>query len=324
MNNISLIESKFKDIDISDIRDIDPVVRIDSQEGSTFGGISVSNNFINSLINRTNVPKRMIECVTPNTLGYVLSDMIKALDDRDFSFVSKNGIPQDIISKPKYQSVSFDEVISTFNDNVTKDGTINRVLSGSDYNVSLEMSNPNSSKEVLVGDIVNAGVRFSFSPIGTVAPTVSAYTNRLVCTNGAISNKNIFKFEYQNSSPRDFRDWFKTSVIEAYMEFNDIIEVYKNMTKNIVSAHDKSSLLQHIMNSSRLGRMANKSIKAKALDSEVNTMWDAFNLITWGATHATEDLDRINNALEYASLFSYDEKEQHMGTCPICRITRTV
>jgi len=324
MNNIEVIENRFKQIDISNLTDIEPSVKINSQEGSTFGGISVSNNFITSLINKTKIPNRILEGVTSDTLGFVLSDMVKTLDARDFSFVSKDGIPQDIIPKPKYQFVSFDEVISTFNKYIVNDGIINRVLTGPDYNVSIEMTNSNNTKEVLVGDIVSAGVKFSFSPIGTVAPSISAYTNRLVCANGAISNKNIYKFEFQNSHQQDFRDWLCTSVVEAYNEFNDIIEIYKKMTTEIVSAHDKSSLLQHILNNSRLGRAANKSINAKALDSEVNTMWDAFNLITWGATHATEDYDRVNNALEYASLFSYDEKEQHRGTCPICKLTRAV
>ena len=198
-----------------------------------------------------------------------------------------------------------------------------RVLLLDNFVVSLELIGERR-EPVVAGDLIQAGAQVSFSPIGTVDPTVQSYALRLTCTNGATHNTVLREFHYGGGGSGGEGDdiwlWFRRSAREAYNSLNRIVARYRLMMDEQIPADQRAMMLEAMLREAKISGEEANAIRAMAIESPPETSYDLMNLLSNASSHLLEDPRRVRRAQN--AVASYTSETEHARVCPVCHARR--
>ena len=174
-------------------------------------------------------------------------------------------------------------------------------------------------ESVVVGDRVQAGVQVQFSPFGVIAPAISSFSLRLVCTNGAAIQDIEDTFKADSGGSRDangFWDWFRKTARQAYNDIGPLTEKYRQMRDHRITPKDRAGAIEGIIREGHLEELS-EAIHARALQEPPHNAYDLLNLVTWAGTHASGgDYQLVRRANKAATAFSTNVSVHKV--CPLC------
>jgi len=163
---------------------------------------------------------------------------------------------------------------------------------------------------VAVGDIVKGGVLVSFSPLGIEMPEVTAYTFRLACLNGALTQESLARFRRTSEVNGNLDDWFKYTIPEAYDIALNQVNRYREM-KDIHLGEDLPAIVRHVTGDVPIA--VRNLVLEQALRDRPATLYDLHNTITYVASHRMENLNHMKSLMSIGG-----EMNTHYSTCPTC------
>lgn len=162
------------------------------------------------------------------------------------------------------------------------------------------------------GDVVRGGAYIEFSPTGVTSPLVKGFIERLICTNGAVSNEDTLIFSFGGDEGGSFNKWLRNSLVSATKSVKKTAVTLREMANTKINP---SEVLDHVLRAS-LPDMVKDSIRAKVMDQGAPTMYDLYNHITYVASHEVEDEQIVHRLMTNAS-----EVGKHKS-CPVCHRRR--
>ena len=273
-----------------------------------------------AIVNYAGLPLGIAKVLSPNTFGQVLSEMLE--QSGSYSLVLKEGKVTDIIPFGKKTPVLPERLLTV----------IEKVVPAADYNRVDLLPSQVASIEIIGekhapvarGEMVRAGVKVNFSPMGTVAPLVQAYALVLACTNGATSNHVLAEFRGGGGRPGggegdDVWQWFRQSIKAAYGSFEQVVEGYKKLRAENISPQDRAQMLEALLKQAGIGGKIAEAVRSMAIERPPRNAWELQNLITYASSHLLEAAP-AQRAQKVAADFADEEK--HAQTCPLCRRNR--
>ena len=92
-----------------------------------------------------------------------------------------------------------------------------------------------------------------FSHLGATDPLIQAYTQRLVCTNGMVSNQVMASFTGGGGEGDNVWQWFRRSVSAAYRALGPIVERYQEMVREGISPEERAQVLEGLLERGEIG-----------------------------------------------------------------------
>lgn len=167
--------------------------------------------------------------------------------------------------------------------------------------------------EVAKDQIFNAGIRVAHSITGEVSTNVAPYLFNQWCTNGATTEHEIRAWKRRNQK-EDIGIWLQRTITEASKLFDREVNNLRELC-GIKVKKETSQVLDSVLEQSMVPRGLQKEVRNKVIDSEVNDLFDIYNVLTSVDTHSNFDdhpnsrgvLDRVAAHLS-----------NHSKLCPVC------
>lgn len=263
--------------------------------------------------------------ITANTFANVATDRLGR--QKKFTFVTRDGklvgwtVTKDPIIEPE-------RVIETIG-KVYPDAAYDNVFNLDNYKVSLDLFTPSITRtaDTRVGDLARAGATVLFSPYGTVAPSVQAYTNTLICLNGAMHSDFIGEFAFTGNghgggdNSGDYWRWLKAALKKAANAIGGITDRWHSLVNENIPEGERAHVIAGIIKDAKLPPEVAAAIWAKVADEPVENAYDAMQLITWAASHTMTDPRMVMRARRFADGFS--RERGHSRACPMCHRRET-
>ena len=97
-----------------------------------------------------------------------------------------------------------------------------------DLTTHLSISFPNTATELVVGDVVEAGIHLSNSEVGIRSVTVAGYVFRLRCSNGQVGSGDGDMFRFRHTGDHDrMGDSIRSSIESTMLESQKVIQLFK-------------------------------------------------------------------------------------------------
>jgi hypothetical protein len=187
--------------------------------------------------------------------------------------------------------------------------------------VSLEIVGE-ATQPVAKGDLVRAGVKIGFSPMGITKPVVQSYAEVLACTNGAISNVVLAEFAGGGRGGGEgdsVWQFFRTSVRKAYRSFDSVVGEWKKLLNENIPSADRARILAALLKKAGMGREVSEALMAMAVERPPRNAWEMHNLLTYASTHLLQTPTQIARTQQTAADFA--DETGHAKTCPLCHRT---
>lgn len=250
--------------------------------------------------------------LSPATFSRVATELLER--KRHYSLILNEGRVVGF-SKPRdYRDMSVERVLATV-DRAAKNSEIHQVLVLPNYVISLDLIGA-QERAVVPGDLVRAGANVTFSPIGTVLPTVNSFVLRLQCTNGATTTDVLREFHYGGDGGGSVWPWFNDSVREAYHSLGPIIGRWKRLARERIPAGQRAAVLEALLRKAKITGEIAEAVRAQALEQPIETSYDAMNLITYASSHFLTNPSDVVRARTVADSFAHEERHQRI--CPVC------
>lgn len=267
-------------------------------------------------------PPDLMGKVSPDTSRRVLNDLIDTKEQ--FELIMRDGKIIGFRAVHRGHNMPCERVLDS----------IDKVIEKADYNKAMVLANQAvdleivgiDKKAVSKGDIIRAGARVMFSPLGGVNPTVQSFVLRLACTNGATSNNVLREYSFGSGGGdahgrSDHRDglwsWFRKSLKEAYSSYNEIVDRYKEMVEDRIPDDQRAMMLENMIREAGLDDATAKAVRDRAIEQPPQNSYDMFNLLTWATSHLITEPKRIQRARRAVEVFQ--AAESHGLFCPVCR-----
>ncbi len=295
--------------------------------GETFGvrqrrgrTVELAPEGVKSMLSYLGLPVKFATEVQPRNLAMVATDMMA---HREVGLLTRGGQGVEMVKGTDFRSLAPERVL----------GAIERGLPGAQYHratlhgqgVTLEVVGV-EEKPVVRGDLVRAGALVSFSPIGSINPTVQAYVLRLSCTNGATAQDVVRNFGFGGGSGGggegdDVWQWFRRSVDEAAKAIGPIVTRWQELRDERISPQDRAALLEALLKEAHISGPMAQAVRELALEHPPQNHYDLLNLMTSAASHTlTEPTQRL--ALMGATSRYAARGSTHEQVCPACRRRR--
>lgn len=173
----------------------------------------------------------------------------------------------------------------------------------------------NKNFKVFKDDLLHSGIRVEHSPKGICSSRVSAYVYRLVCTNGATTMDSIDAFSRRGSTYAGFKDWLTGSVKAAHKSLEIEFQRIKKLTTTKVGG-EVSTVLDSVLQRSGIPAQLREEVRTVAIDQNVETLYDVYNVITNVATHS-EFFQNHPNAMRQLEEVA-GRLTNHGEICPSC------
>jgi hypothetical protein len=155
------------------------------------------------------------------------------------------------------------------------------------------------AKEPRKGDIVEGGLYFDFDKRYEKV-NASVYTNRLVCSNGAIATSSHLKWKKGNQQIPEFLSKIKK---EYENHCNVSLILLENLDKmEVGDLTCLENLLNEYTNHIFIPDKIVGNIKIKVLAHTISNMYDIWNIITEEVTHGTYENEARLNLLKYCGV----------------------
>lgn len=167
-----------------------------------------------------------------------------------------------------------------------------------------------------VGDIVRGGVLVQFSPVGTIAPRVSDYVDRLICTNGMTSTDTLDVWSMPGGDgANDAYEWLPSAVGSAFDGIDARFEEIQRMANTEVPEDAVETVVTDLFDHYRTPAGLRAAVLRRLANQNVETLWDLQNAITWAATHD----EHIRNSRQRVRLMSLGgDFPAHSTRCESC------
>jgi hypothetical protein len=185
--------------------------------------------------------------------------------------------------------------------------------------VSLEIVGQ-KTQPVVRGDLVRAGVKVDFSPIGIIRPVVQSYAVVLNCTNGATSNVVLNEFRGRGGGEGDdIWQWFCASVKRAYGSFDRVVGQWKKLQSENIPPADRARMLAALLQKANITGGIADAVMAMAVENPPRNAWEMHNLITYASSHLLIMPRQVERTQRTAAHFA--DETTHSKTCPLCHRT---
>jgi hypothetical protein len=135
--------------------------------------------------------------------------------------------------------------------------------------------------EIAVNDPVRTGLTVSNSITGSRRLEVSAYVHRLICTNGAISATNSYKFSGGKFGDKeeDRNEWLRRVIGDAFDAADEEVERLRTL-RNVRFEGHLSESLNSIYSELSVPVAMRNALTDMVIDGNAETGYDIYNMIT--------------------------------------------
>jgi len=280
--------------------------------------IDVAPEGAKAMVNLVGLPIGIAKHLSPKTFSEVLGELLEHTGS--YSMIVKEDRLTDMIPFGQKATVSPERLLTV----------IEKAIPVRDYNMVDLLPNRVASIEIVGektqpvarGELVRAGVKVNFSPMGTIVPVVQSYAVVLACTNGMTSNRVLAEFTAGGGGAGDgdsIWQFFRQSVRSAYGSFEQVVEGYRKLRAENIKPEDRAQLLETLLKEARIGGKVAEAVRSMAIERPPSNSWELQNLITYASSHLLEAAPR-QRAQQVAADFA--DEERHARTCPLCRRSR--
>lgn len=268
-----------------------------------------------TLLARAHIPDLLARKLTPITLARTATEALVG----QHSLLEREGLVVDIAPAGRYRLVETERVLDAIEAAVPQ-ADFTRALTLPGQVVQLESVGV-EEKPVRRGDLVRAGALVRYSPVGTLAPTVQSYVQRLACTNGAMTMDVLRRFEFGGGDGNGgMWQWLRRSVRDAYHALEVITARWAQLTEERVAEGDRAFILEGLLRQAGIRKEMAQAVRAEALRQPPETAYDMLNLLTWASTHVLGEPRAVVRAQQAAAAFG--SEEHHALVCPVCHRNR--
>jgi len=151
----------------------------------------------------------------------------------------------------------------------------------------------------VVGDILQMGTSLVFAPGRNIE--IALYVERLVCTNGMVSNQNVFGWSQRTATGRNHQLlWTNVATEEVFNQFGAIVDKSRQMAA-IAFDGDYHTVLRERTKAMRLSDRAFPRILEAFEQEPGNTEWHLLNAITRYAAHDDTVSDNHSREIQAAA-----------------------
>lgn len=294
--------------------------------GSGGHSLPVTPEGARKLANYISLPWGLAANLNPQTFGAVCTQGLAG--KQRYALIVKEDAVQDITPYSSTRNnLNPERVLSA----------IGHAIHGVDYHRALTLDNTVISLEIVGekqaavkrNDIIQAGARVVFSPLGTVDPLVQAFGLRLVCTNGVTSNIVFQEYQYGgggggdeggNAGSDNIWQWLTRATRTAYNSIDRQVLSYQKMAQERIAAPDRASMVEGMLRQSRISGEDAHAVRAMAIENPPATTYDLLNLMTYATSHVISNAQRITQAQRAIAVFS--SEDSHARVCPVCHARR--
>lgn len=281
--------------------------------------LEVSPEGAKSIVKLAGIPIKMARSLRPGTFSQVLSELLEQAGS--CALMIKDDAVTDILPYGARPTVDSEKLLNLIEKAVPV-SDFPQVDILPDRVASIEVVGEKTSP-VAKGELVRAGVKVVFSPMGTIDPSVQSYAQVLACTNGMTSNRILASFTGNGGGGGgegdDVWHFFRQSVRKAYNSFEKVVSGYAKLRKENISPKDRAAMLESLIKQAGITGEIADAVRGMAIENPPTNAWEMTNLITYASSHLLEAGPR-QRAQKIAAEFS--DEESHSKTCPLCRRNR--
>lgn len=171
----------------------------------------------------------------------------------------------------------------------------------------------------LQNDVIAGGIVLNFSPIGTVAPSIESYVERVWCTNGCTTPEMFGEYKYPGGGDGDeIWQWFRATARKAYNSVHRIAKHFDAMAGEPISPEDRAAILDSMLLKAGMRDEVAAAVRSEALTHPPTNAWEMMNLITWGSSHIIPDDNPKAVIRAQKSVKEFIQATSHERSCPMC------
>jgi hypothetical protein len=273
--------------------------------------VHLNEQGVRSLANFVGMPLSMGKQISPELFGRVATELLARKEK--YSVLVKDQSIIDFGNPGATRNLAPERIIQTIGQ-IIPGAEYNRVVTGKDYSAELEILGE-KREPVVRGDLIRAGALVKFSPIGTIMPSVQSFVVRLACTNGATDTRVLREFGGHGEGD-DLWQWFRKSIKDAYGALEGIVNRYREMVGDRITAEQRALMLEDLLNRAKITGEVADAVRTRAIAEPPRNAYEMFNLITWASTHLIKEPAQVTRARSTAAQFV--SVSEHSTLCPVC------
>ncbi len=279
--------------------------------------LELTKEGVKSMAGFVGLPWNLAARLRPETFGTVATELLGRKNR--YSLMLRDGAVTAIAKPTELHSLNPARVLTAIEGGI-KGVEYHRALILENFVVSLEIVGERR-EPVVRGDLIQAGARIAFSPLGTIDPIVQGYALRCVCTNGMTNNTVLREFQYGGSGEGDdVWQWFRKSSRAAYNSLTIMVARYREMRGEGIAADQRATMLEAMLKEAKISGEDAIAIRAMALENPPETSYDLMNLISNASSHLLEEAKQVRTAQD--AVADYSSESEHARVCPVCHTTR--
>jgi hypothetical protein len=274
---------------------------------------------IKSVTHFVGLPLHLAKELSHSTFSQALSELLEHTGK--YSLIVKDDRVVNVLPYGARTAVNPERLLNTIEVVIPVNDYLRLTILNNQPVASLEIVG-DSTQAVSRGDLVRAGVKVGFSPMGVVTPTVQSYAEVLACTNGATSNVVLAEFASGGRGGGEgdsVWQFFRQSVRKAYGAFDSVVGEWKKLQSENIPPADRARILAALLKKAQISGGIADAVMAMAVERPPRNAWDMHNLITYASSHLLTAPRQVERAQETAAAFA--DETSHAKTCPLCHRT---
>lgn len=275
---------------------------------------------VKNMVSFAGLPLRLAQQLTHQTFSQLLSELMA--NTGKYSLIVKDDRVVNVIPYGAQTMVNPVRLLDTIEKTIPVQDYHRLTILEKQPVVSLEIVGE-KTQPVVRGDLVRAGVKVDFSPMGIVTPVVQSYAVVLNCTNGATSNVVLSEFHGGRGGGGgegdDIWQWFRSSVKRAYNSFDQVVGQWKKLQGENIPPVDRARMLAALLKKAQITGEIADAVMAMAVENPPRNAWDMHNLITYASSHLLTVPRQVDRTQRTAADFA--DEATHTRSCPLCHRT---
>lgn len=273
---------------------------------------------VQSLVKFIGLPEAIAKNLRHETFGQVTTELLA--QKRRYSLVVKEGAITSVVRRGEYRDINPDRALRAIEQGI-HGAEFHRVLILDDLVAQLEVIG-DRRQPVQVDDLIQAGAKINFSPIGTIDPLVQSYVLRLACTNGAVHTDIVRSFALSGGGGEgdNIWQWFRRSVREAYGAIDPIVRRYQVMVNEQISPEQRAMVLSAMLRDAKISGKVGEAVRAMAIENPPQNRYEMMNLITYASSHLLQRPQQVARAQSVVAEYAHVHTDQ--SECPYCHARR--
>jgi hypothetical protein len=278
--------------------------------------IDMAPEGVKNMVSFVGLPLKLAQGLSHNTFSQVLSELLEHTGK--YSLIVKDDRVVNVIPYGAQTAVNPERLLDIIEKTIPVRDYYRLTILDKKPVVSLEIVGE-KTQPVVRGDLVRAGVKVDFSPMGIIKPVVQSYAVVLNCTNGATSNVVLAEFGGGHPGGGDgdsIWQFFRSSVRKAYNSFDNVVGEWKKLQRENIPAADRARILAALLKKAQIGGEIADAVMAMAVERPPRNAWEMHNLITYASSHLLTTPRQVERAQQTAAAFA--NETSHSRSCPLC------